>query len=115
MNKSYSVLCAGVFLLTATWLQAAPPAVTNVVALQRAGTKLVDINYDVQDPDGDLLKVRVEVSDNDGHLYSVPAFSLTGDIGEGIASGTDKHIIWDAGVDWGRRVFRSNARQGLRC
>jgi len=100
MNKNHSILCAGIFALITTWLRAAPPAVTNVVASQREGTKLVDIRYDVHDPDGDLLKVRVEVSDNDGHRYSVPAFSLTGDIGEGIASGVDKHIIWDAGVDW---------------
>lgn len=100
MNKIPLILYAGVFALLTTWLYAAPPAVTNVVASQRAGTKLVDIHYDVQDPDGDLLKIRVEVSDNDGHRYSIPAFSLTGDIGEGIAPGVDKHIIWDAGVDW---------------
>jgi formylglycine-generating enzyme required for sulfatase activity len=87
-------------LIHPTMLLATPPAVTNVVASQRASTKLVDIYYDVQDADGDLLKVRVEISDNDGTLYSVPAFSLTGDIGEGIASGTGKHIVWDAGVDW---------------
>jgi formylglycine-generating enzyme required for sulfatase activity len=87
-------------LIHPTILLATPPAVTNVVASQRASTKLVDIYYDVQDADGDLLKVRVEISDNDGTLYSVPAFSMTGDIGEGIASGTGKHIIWNAGVDW---------------
>ena len=77
-----------------------PPAITNVRASQREGTKLVDIHYDAEDADGDLLKVRVEISDNDGERYSVPAFSLTGDIGEGIAPGTDKHIVWDAGTDW---------------
>ncbi len=79
---------------------ATPPEVTNVTASQRNGSKLVDIYYDVTDADGDLLKVRVEVSDNDGVKYSVPAFSLTGDIGEGITPGTGKHIVWDAGNDW---------------
>ena len=77
-----------------------PPAITNVRASQREGTKLVDIYYDAADADNDLLKVRVEISDNDGAKYSVPAFSLTGDIGEGIAPGTGKHIVWDAGTDW---------------
>ena len=77
-----------------------PPAITNVRASQREGTKLVDIYYDAADADGDLLKVRIEISDNDGAKYSVPAFSLTGDIGEGIAPGTGKHIVWDAGTDW---------------
>ena len=77
-----------------------PPAITNVRASQREGTKLVDIYYDAADADNDLLKVRIEISDNDGAKYSVPAFSLTGDIGEGIAPGMGKHIVWDAGTDW---------------
>ena len=77
-----------------------PPEITNVRASQREGTKLVDIYYDAADADGDLLKIRVEISDNDGVKYSVPAFSLTGDIGEGVASGANKHIVWDAGKDW---------------
>lgn len=81
-------------------LLAVPPEVTNVRAEQRADTKLVDVWYDAADADGDLLKIRIEVSDNDGVRYSVPAFSLTGDIGEGIVPGTGKHIVWDAGVDW---------------
>lgn len=79
---------------------ATPPEITNVRAEQRDGTKLVDIWYDAADADGDLLKIRIEVSDNDGARYSVPAFSLTGDIGEGIAPGANKHIVWDAGTDW---------------
>lgn len=79
---------------------ATPPEISNVRASQRSGTKLVDIYYNAADVDGDLLKVRVEISDNDGVKYSVPAFSLTGDIGEGVAPGTNKHIVWDAGTDW---------------
>ena len=81
-------------------LLAVPPEITNVRAEQRTDTKLVDVWYDAADADGDLLKIRIEVSDNDGVRYSVPAFSLTGDIGEGIAPGADRHIVWDAGVDW---------------
>lgn len=77
-----------------------PPEITNVRASQRPDTKLVDIYYDAADADGDALKIRVEISDNDGVKYSVPAFSLTGDIGEGVAVGANKHIVWDAGVDW---------------
>ena len=86
--------------LTAVATMATPPEVSNVRASQRTDTKLVDIYYDATDADGDLLKVRVEISDNDGVKYSVPAFSLTGDIGEGITPGTGKHIVWDAGTDW---------------
>jgi len=92
----------GIAVAMGAWVACAntPPAITNVRASQREGTKLVDIYYDAADADGDLLKVRIEISDNDGAKYSVPAFSLTGDIGEGIAPGTGKHIVWDAGTDW---------------
>ena len=77
-----------------------PPEITNVRASQRPDTKLVDIYYDAADADGDALKIRVEISDNDGVKYSVPALTFTGDIGEGISPGTNKHIVWDAGKDW---------------
>ena len=90
----------GLCLAVAVSAWATPPEVANVRASQRADTKLVDIYYDATDADGDLLKIRVEISDNDGVRYSVPAFTLSGDIGEGIAPGTGKHIVWDAGADW---------------
>ncbi len=92
----------GISVAMGVWIVCAntPPAITNVRASQREGTKLVDIYYDAADADGDLLKVRIEISDNDGAKYSVPAFTLTGDIGEGVAPGTGKHIVWDAGTDW---------------
>lgn len=77
-----------------------PPEITNVRAGQREGTKLVDIYYDAADADGDSLKIRVEISDNDGAKYSVPALTFTGDIGEGVTPGINKHIVWDAGTDW---------------
>ncbi len=60
---------------------AASPVVTNVVASQRTGTELIDIRYDGFDADSDLLKVRVEISHNGGTNYSVPAITLTGDVG----------------------------------
>lgn len=76
------------------------PVVSNISATQRDSAKLVDITYDVADADGDLLKIRIEVSDNAGAQYSIPAFSLTGDIGDDVTPGTGKAIVWDAGVDW---------------
>jgi formylglycine-generating enzyme required for sulfatase activity len=76
------------------------PVVTNVVATQRADTKLIDIYYDAFDDDGDLLKARVEVSHSAGTTYSVPAFVLSGDIGKDIPPGAGKHIVWNAGIDW---------------
>ncbi len=102
MNHPTAALAAAALLIAATAATAlaAPPEITNVKASQRPGTKLVDITYDAADADGDTLTIRIEVSNNDGARYSVPAFTLTGDIGAGIVPGTGKHIVWDAGTDW---------------
>lgn len=80
--------------------RAAAPVVTNVVASQRSGTKLIDIRYDVFDADGDPLKIRIEISHNGGTTYSVPAITLSGDVGNNITPGTNKLIVWNAAVDW---------------
>ena len=79
---------------------AAVPVVSNVTSQQRAGTKFVDITYNVADADGDLLKIRIEVSSNAGTTYSVPASSLSGAVGDNITPGTGKQIVWNAGADW---------------
>jgi formylglycine-generating enzyme required for sulfatase activity len=69
----------------------------------------VDIRYDVADSDGDALWIKVEVSDNGGASYVVPAESFSGDIGLRIQPGSGKHIVWDAGVDWGGK-YSANMR-----
>jgi len=76
------------------------PYVSNVHAEQRSGTKLVDITYDVDDADGDLLNITVAVSNGGGKTFDVNAKTFTGDVGYGIAPGKGKKIAWDAGVDW---------------
>ena len=96
----YSVIATIMVMFSFATMANTPPAISNVRASQREGTKLVDIYYNVVDADGDLLKVRIEISSNDGMRFSIPAFSLTGDIGDGITPGNDRHIIWDAGADW---------------
>ena len=57
---------------------AAPPVVTNVRAAQRAGTELMDVDFDVS--------------------ASVPP--LTGDVGGGLQPGANRHLVWNAGADW---------------
>ena len=91
--------CAAVGLLSANVAEAGAPMVSNVRAAQRSDTTLVDITYDVDDQDGDPLTVTVEVSDDEGMTYSILAVSFTGDVGPGVAVGTDRHIVWDAGND----------------
>jgi len=76
------------------------PVVSNVTASQRSdGSRLVDIYYDLAETDGNSCTVCVDVSDDGGSSWSVRAVSFSGAVGEGIAAGAGKHIIWDCPVE----------------
>ncbi len=76
----------------------AAPEVSNVTAAQRAGTKLVDIQYDLE---ADApVKITLEISSDGGATYAVRALALTGDFGLAVPPGAEKLIIWDAAADW---------------
>jgi len=81
-------------------LWAVDPVVSNVRSVQRPGTRLVDITYDVADSDSPTVGVAVEVSADSGVTYTVLAESFTGDVGNGIKPGTGKRVVWDAKADW---------------
>ena len=94
-------------LATALVLSATPgpalsavPAVTNVVAVQRTGTQLVDVTYDLSDADGHAMTVGLYFSPDGGLSFPVHCLTVSGDAGPGVLSGTGRHIIWDAGVDY---------------
>ena len=111
VNRTAAGWLATVAILMASVLvvEAADPVVSNVKVAQRPGTHKVDIRYDVADADGDALWIKVEVSDNGGTTYVVPAASFSGDIPLVIQPGLGKHIVWDAGVDWGGK-YSANMR-----
>ena len=79
-------------------LSLADPSLTNVVASQRSGTKLVDIYYDLLSPNGPCV-ITVEVSDNGGTTYLVPASTFSGHVGASITTGVGRKITWNAGLD----------------
>ncbi len=76
------------------------PAVTNVLAVQRPGTRFVDVTYDLDDPDGDAMTVSLRLSPDGGQSFPVPCVAVSGHVGAGIMSGAGRHIVWDAGVDY---------------
>jgi formylglycine-generating enzyme required for sulfatase activity len=82
---------------------AAPPVVSNVRAAQLAGTKNVEILYDVSDADGGTLTIGVEMSGDGGATYTIPATALSGHVGPGVAPGLSRRIVWNAGADWNQQ------------
>ena len=91
---------AALALLAVTAAQASV-TVTNVTAAQRPGTKLVDITYDVASTTTNRVAVSLVVSNG---AAAVSATTLSGDRGSGVATGTGKAIVWNAGADWGGNV-----------
>jgi len=78
----------------------AEPQVSNVRAQQRAGTKLVDIYYDLA---GGASTVRIHVSTNGGLAYDLPVVAFRGDGYDGselVSPGQNRTAVWDAGVDF---------------
>jgi hypothetical protein len=91
-------VAASLLFLTGTLL-AADPVVSNVQGLQRPGTKLVDISYDVT-ADTPTVSITLRISSDGGTTFTVPATTLTGAVGANVPVGTGKVITWNAGTDW---------------
>ena len=88
------------FMLASVWRAlAVDPIVSNVRAKQRAGSRLVDITYDVADPDSPKLTVYLKVSADGGATWKGPVELVSGDVGQHIAPGTAKKLVWDAGKE----------------
>ena len=98
-----SVACAAFLLLLMTGESGAEGTVLNVRAIQRPGTKLIDIDYHLEDA-SDPVTVRVHISSNDGKTFEVPKTSLSGAFGAGMTTGMNKRITWNAGVDWNGKI-----------
>ncbi len=76
------------------------PVVEHVTFSQRTdGSYYVDIRYDLADADGDTMTVFMQVSDDSGSTWNFPCQNISGDVGAGIQSGTNKHILWDFGTE----------------
>ena len=98
MRKSglIGTLLGGALLWLATDASA-QVIVSNLTVNQRAGTKLVDISYDISSSISGGVFVSLAISNG---TEAIPAVSITGDVGN-ISKGTGKNIVWDMGTDWG--------------
>jgi hypothetical protein len=82
---------------------AAPPKVTNVVAAQQVGTKLVNITYNLELDEGETAYVELWFSPDNGLSFPISAKSVTGSVNAGVTDGASKTAVWNAGVDWDQR------------
>ena len=60
---------------------------------------MVDITYDVADPDSPTLTVYLKVSADGGATWKGPVELVSGDVGRGIVPGGGKKLVWDAGKE----------------
>jgi hypothetical protein len=100
MKRSRNALrrmAAGIAMAAAIAWTGLAETVTNVRGIQRENSKLVDIYYDLNATDYGTYTVGVEI---EGRTIAVTASTFTGDVGEGVTPGSNRHIIWDAGADW---------------
>ncbi len=87
-------------LFETAFAQNTNPVVSNVHFAKRTdGSIIVDVYYDVTDADGNSLTVTMLASNDNGTTWTFPCSSITGNIGAGITSGTNKHIVWNFGAD----------------
>ena len=88
------------FMIVSAWqVLAVDPIVSNVQSKQREGSRLVDVTYDVADPDSPTLAVYLKVSADGGKTWKGPVEMVSGDVGRGIVPGGGKRLLWDAGKE----------------
>ena len=96
------------------------PVISDVTVSQRTdGSKIVDIYYSLYDADADHCEIDLRISNDGGTTFDIiPTPNLlSGDIGEDITSGTNRHIIWNAGAESygldGSYLYRVYANDGF--
>jgi formylglycine-generating enzyme len=109
IRMAASCLCVLVFASAS--VGGSSPTVTAVTATPRTdGSGVVDIWYTLEDDDGDQCTITVQVSDDGGSTWTVPAATFLADsaIGPNIAPGR-RRIQWDSKADL-PGVFGTNFR-----
>jgi len=94
-----------VFAALSLWSNSVPVVTITSVNQRIDGSMLIDIYYNLYDADANVMTVSLQVSNDGGSSYIFPCTMVTGDIGSGVSSGNDKHIVWNAGTEhpdvWG--------------
>jgi formylglycine-generating enzyme required for sulfatase activity len=115
MTSPFRILLIGLALAASAVAQL-QPLVSNIQASQRPGTKLVDISYAVAYGGGPVT-IWIEVSNDGGRSFIVPAKTFSGHIGQNVQPGTNRTVVWNAEADFDGMLaeqmrVRVNARAG---
>ena len=96
LTHQYHKVAVAVACLFCSSLMAAP-FVSNIRAIQRPGTGMVDITYDLtaETP----VAITLRISSDGGTTFGVLGSSLSGACGK-VTMGNGKIMTWDAGADW---------------
>jgi formylglycine-generating enzyme required for sulfatase activity len=78
-------------------------SVTQGRAAQKAGTRLVDVNYDLS---GGVppYTVTLQGSMDGGVTWTLPVTTVSGNVGSGVTAGTNRTATWNAGADWNGQI-----------
>jgi formylglycine-generating enzyme len=94
-----------ILLLLAGQALATQPQVSNISASQRAGTYLVDVDYDLWTEGGHPAHVHAYISTDGGQTWPLHARTVSGQIGYEVLPGSNRHFEWDAGADYPHHIL----------
>lgn len=95
------------------------PIITNIKIENNVITKAIEINFDVEDPDGGLFEIKMMASKDGGQTYTVTPKSVTGDVNKYSIASKGMNIKWDvekdlSGVELEKVKIRLIADDGLK-
>ncbi|KKQ40555.1 MAG: hypothetical protein US58_C0017G0001 [Candidatus Magasanikbacteria bacterium GW2011_GWA2_37_8] len=74
------------------------PVVSNVTAVQGAGTRIVTFTYALTE--SNISFVDLQVSSDGGSTWIVPTTTVSGDVGAAVTPGAGKTITWNVATDF---------------
>ena len=107
MKTSLLILSSTILALATA--SAAPPQVTNVAAAQQAGTKLVNVTYNLTLDANQTAFVELWFSPDNGLTYPISCRTVSGDVNASVSAGNNKQVTWNAGEDWNHQ-FTQNGK-----
>ena len=70
-----------------------------IVRTEQAGAGVVHVVYTLRGTAGTVFAVALEASTDGGRTFTVHPRAVTGDVGPGVSTGSEKTIVWDSTKD----------------